>query len=179
MERTPDGKSAWQEFADGGVNLARIVPSVSGESYGWTDKGYELAKSYLDGLASAHMYAWLWLGEDIAHFDAKDTAKAEKLKKVVETFRDHPAVAFWKGEDEPLWGMMNAKEPGHQGAHHARDAVQDDPPARSESPHGRHPGAARDGQRTRILRPVPGHHRRRRLPHQLPARRTPGQVAEP
>ena len=77
--KTPDGKSAWQEFADGGVNLARIVPSVSGESYGWTDKGYELARQYLDGLQSAHVYAWLWLGDDIAHFEAKDTAKAEKL----------------------------------------------------------------------------------------------------
>src|SRR6476469_444854 len=66
--KTPDGKSAWQEFADAGVNLARIVPSVSGESYGWTDKGYELAKQYLDGLQQAHMYAWLWLGDDIAHF---------------------------------------------------------------------------------------------------------------
>jgi len=110
--KTPDGKSAWQEFADGGVNLARIVPSVSGESYGWTDKGYGLARQYLDGLQSAHLYAWLWLGDDIAHFDAKDTAKAEKLKKLIETFKDHPALAFWKGEDEPLWGQMNAKEPG-------------------------------------------------------------------
>src|SRR6185295_13916400 len=69
--KTPDGKSAWQEFADAGVNLARIVPSVSGESYGWTDKGYEVARQYLDGLASAKMYAWLWLGDDIAHFEAK------------------------------------------------------------------------------------------------------------
>jgi hypothetical protein len=110
--KTPDGKSAWQEFADGGVNLARIVPSQRGESYGWTDKGYDVARQYLDGLASAHMYAWLWLGDDIAHFEATDTAKAEKLKKLIETFKDHPALAFWKGEDEPLWGLMNAKDPG-------------------------------------------------------------------
>ena len=110
--KTPEGKSAWQEFADGGVNLARIVPSVSGESYGWTDKGYELARNYLDGLAAAKIYAWLWLGDDIAHFTEKDKEKQEKLKKLIETFKDHPALAFWKGEDEPLWGQMNAKEPG-------------------------------------------------------------------
>ena len=110
--KTPDGKSAWQEFADGGVNLARIVPSQGGQSYGWTDKGYELAKQYLDNLAAAKIHAWLWLGDDIAHFEQKDTAKAEKLKKLIETFKDHPALAFWKGEDEPLWGEMNAKEPG-------------------------------------------------------------------
>src|SRR3954471_9803681 len=73
--KTPDGKSAWSEFADGGVNLARIVPSVNGESYGWTDQGYQVARQYLDGLASAHMYAWLWLGDDIAHFEEKETVK--------------------------------------------------------------------------------------------------------
>src|SRR4051812_4407286 len=98
--KTPEGKSAWQEFADAGVNLARIVPSQRGESYGWTDQGYKVAREYLDGLASAQLYAWLWLGDDIAHFTAKDADKAEKLKKLIETFKDHPALAFWKGEDE-------------------------------------------------------------------------------
>src|SRR4030095_7611707 len=63
--KTPDGKSAWQEFAGAGVNLARVVPSMQGESYGWTDKGYEVAKQYLDQLAANKMYAWLWLGDDI------------------------------------------------------------------------------------------------------------------
>ena len=110
--KTPDGKSAWQEFADAGVNLARIVPSSGGENYGWTDEGFRVVHDYLDALASAHMYAWLWLGEDIAHFTEKDTAKAEKLRKVIETHKDHPALAFWKGEDEPLWGEMNSKDPG-------------------------------------------------------------------
>jgi len=110
--KTPGGKSAWQEFSDAGVNLARIVPSQNGENYGWTDQGYQVARQYLDGLASAHMYAWLWLGDDIAHFTEKETAKQQKLKKLVETFKEHPALAFWKGEDEPLWGLMNAKEPG-------------------------------------------------------------------
>jgi hypothetical protein len=110
--KTPDGKSAWQEFADAGVNLARIVPAQDGQSYGWTDKGYAVAREYLDALASARLHGWLWLGDDIAHFTAKDTAKAQKLRKLIETFKDHPALAFWKGEDEPLWGQMNAKEPG-------------------------------------------------------------------
>ncbi len=110
--KTPEGKSAWQEFADGGVNLARIVPSANGESYGWNDQGYKVARDYLDALAPAHLYSWLWLGDDIAHFTEKENAKADKLKKLIETFKDHPALAFWKGEDEPLWGMMNAKEQG-------------------------------------------------------------------
>src|SRR5947208_2620300 len=89
--QTPERKSAWQEFADAGVNVARIVPGSGGENHGWTDKGFEVARQYLDGLASAHMYAWLWLGDDIAHFTEKDTAKADKLKKLIETFKDHPA----------------------------------------------------------------------------------------
>jgi len=114
--KTPDGKSAWQEFAGAGVNLARVVPSMQGESYGWTDKGYEVAKQYLDQLAANKIYAWLWLGDDIAHFEPKDKDKAEKLKKLITTFKGHPALAFWKGEDEPLWGEMNAKEPGKKSA---------------------------------------------------------------
>ena len=110
--KTPDGKSAWQEFADAGVNLARVVPGQRGENHGWTDKGYAVARQYMDALAAAKMHAWLWLGDDIAHFEAKDTGKQEKLRKLILTFKDHPALAFWKGEDEPLWGEMNAKAPG-------------------------------------------------------------------
>ncbi len=110
--KTPDGKSAWQEFADAGVNFARIIPGDKGQIYGWNDEGFKVAHEYMDTLASAHLYAWLWLGEDIAHFGAADKAKQEKLKKVIEAFKDDPALAFWKGEDEPLWGEMNSRERG-------------------------------------------------------------------
>src|SRR5690242_15540544 len=50
--KTPTGKSAWQEFADAGVNLARVVPHANGETYGWTDEGYKSAHQYLDALAA-------------------------------------------------------------------------------------------------------------------------------
>lgn len=110
--KTPDGKSAWQEFADAGVNLVRVVPTLRGERYGWTEKGYEVAHQYMDAIAGAKLNVWLGVGEELGHFDARETVKQAKLRKLIMTFKDHPALAMWKGEDEPFWGEMNAKAPG-------------------------------------------------------------------
>jgi hypothetical protein len=108
--KAPGGQSVWQELADGGVNLVRVTPKTQTENYGWTPKGYQLAHEYFDALRSSHLLVWLWTGEELGHFTAEETVKQEKLKKLVETFRDEPALLGWKGEDEPLWG--NLERPG-------------------------------------------------------------------
>jgi hypothetical protein len=105
--KTPTGKSAWQEFSDSGVNFARVVPGEGGEHYGWNAKGFQVVNAYMDALASAHMYAWLWLGEDISYMRNNDKAKEEKLRKIIDTYKDNPALGCWKGADEPQWGNMN------------------------------------------------------------------------
>jgi len=105
--KAPDGKSAWQEFSDGGVNLVRVTPKTQTENYGWTPKGYQLAHEYFDALTPSHLFVWLWTGDELGYFKAGDTVKQEKLAKLVNTFKDEPAMLGWKGEDEPLWGNMN------------------------------------------------------------------------
>lgn len=119
--KAPDGKSAWQEFNDGGINLVRVTPKTQAESVPgakpkpsmtWTPRYYELGHEYFAALTPAHLFVWLWTGEELGHFNASDTAKVEKMKKLIETFKDEPAMFGWKGEDEPLWANMNVKKPG-------------------------------------------------------------------
>src|SRR6478735_2939043 len=99
--KAPSGQSAWQELRDGGVNLVRVVPKTQAENYGWTPKGYQLAHEYFDVLGKSHLFVWLWTGEELGYFTGKDTVKQAKLKKLIETFKDEPALFGWKGEDEP------------------------------------------------------------------------------
>src|SRR4051812_21942367 len=90
--KAPDGRSAWQELSDGGVNLVRVTPKTQTENYGWTPKGYQLAHEYFAALGPSHLFVWLWTGDELGHFNANETAKVEKMKRLVETFKDEPAM---------------------------------------------------------------------------------------
>lgn len=43
---------------------------------------------------------------DLQHTKPTETAKIAELRRVVEKYRNHPALLFWKGEDEPQWGKI-------------------------------------------------------------------------
>lgn len=107
--KTPSGASAWQEFSDAGVNFARIAPGDYKEkAHSWNDEGLKTAGAYMDQMASANLYAWMTLGEELAYVKADDEKAQAKLKKMIEMFKDHPALGGWKGADEPAWGNMNS-----------------------------------------------------------------------
>ncbi len=44
--------------------------------------------------------------DDLQHIKSGDTAHIAELKRVVEKYRDHPSIFFWKGADEPQWGKI-------------------------------------------------------------------------
>jgi len=104
--KSPQGKSAWDEFADGGVNLVRVTPHSEGNA-AWDAEGYQTATEYMNHLAPANLYVWMTLRPELSFVDPGEEKKLEKLKKVIETYKDHPALMGWKAADEPLWGNMN------------------------------------------------------------------------
>jgi len=105
--KAPSGESAWQEFSKAGVNFARVAPNDYWDKHGWNAEGLRVAGQYLDQLAAAHIHAWLTLGDELSYVKADDDHGQAKLKEMIEMFKDHPALAGWKGADEPQWGNMN------------------------------------------------------------------------
>ena len=43
---------------------------------------------------------------DLQHIQSGDAAGTAELKRVIEKYRNQPALLFWKGEDEPQWGKV-------------------------------------------------------------------------
>ena len=98
-----DGKHAYQAFADAGVTFMR-----SGGA-GWDDE--QIAKEQaMQTAAAAHgVRCCPWLGWDLANFPPTDTQSADRLQRVIKTFKDSPGMGLWKGADEPDWG--NSHDP--------------------------------------------------------------------
>ena len=47
--------------------------------------------------------------DDFQHIKSGDTTHIAELKRVVEKYRDHPSIFFWKGADEPQWGKIHRR----------------------------------------------------------------------
>src|SRR5437763_5821407 len=104
--KTPEGKDAFAELKDAGVNFMRIRPTTGSDDY--TEKGIRSIKPWLDAAAGAGMHCWVTLG----HLPAIDPEKPENerlIRLAVELYKDHPGLAAWKGYDEPAWVKMPAE----------------------------------------------------------------------
>lgn len=106
--KTPDGKSAWQEFSDAGINFLRVAPGDYWDRHIWNEPGLDVAAKYMDEFAVAKIYAWMTLGGNLSYVKPDDQTTQDKLKKFIERFKDHPALGGWKGADEPFWGNVNS-----------------------------------------------------------------------
>ncbi len=94
---TPTGKNAYQELSDGGVMFVR-----TGKNTTWDSDGLAIEKSYEDEAAAHGLHCQLWL-RNLAQAQPGDTATEATLKMVVNTFKNHPGLGVWKGDDEPFW----------------------------------------------------------------------------
>jgi hypothetical protein len=106
--KTPDGKSAWQEFIDGGVNFARIAPGDYWEKHVWDNAGLDVAAQYMDQFAAVNIYGWMTLGGELSYVKPDDEKTQEELEKFIKRFKDNPGLGAWKGADEPFWGNLNS-----------------------------------------------------------------------
>ena len=97
--KTPSGKNGIDELADAGATFLRT--GVMGTN--WDEATFELQQKWLDAAARNQMHVVFNLRE-ASSIDPKTPKREELLRKILARFKDHPALACWKGVDEPQWG---------------------------------------------------------------------------
>jgi hypothetical protein len=121
--KAPNGKHAYEEFADAGAMFMRTRGPK------WNDETIEQEKATQRAAAAHGMRCSPWLGWDLCNFDPGDARNEAKLKRVIETFKRSPGMGMWKGADEPDWGNSHnpSKSTPAQVAHVARIIHENDP----------------------------------------------------
>jgi hypothetical protein len=97
--QAPNGKNGIEELSAAGATFLRT--GVMGGP--WNDAAIAKEKAYQDAAARYGMYCWVFLRE-LGSIEENAPRREAMLRKVVTTFRDHPGMGVWKGEDEPEWG---------------------------------------------------------------------------
>jgi hypothetical protein len=97
---SPRGVEGLKELRAAGALTFRSGPTGNGT---WSDDYLPKERAWLDAAARNGMLAMPWLKELSAIPDPAGP-KAEKLRRIIGMFKDHPGLGVWKGEDEPEWG---------------------------------------------------------------------------
>lgn len=95
--QAPSGQNAIQELAEAGATFLRAGPLAEP----WTEQRFEAEQRMEAAAAKYGMHCWLNLREAAA---AKTPQSEALLRRIITTFRDHPGLGCYKGEDEPEWG---------------------------------------------------------------------------
>jgi len=97
--KAPSGADALAELAAGGASFIRVGRSIwSPDSI---DQQIAAEREVLDEAAAHGLHCWLQLG-NVPDLPAHGlSAKKELLTRIVDQFKDHPALGAWKGIDEP------------------------------------------------------------------------------
>jgi hypothetical protein len=127
----PDGRTAWAEIADAGVNFARNYTV-------WTRAAAAeqvlAVRQELDAAVQHGLQLWVAL----AGIDA-DLSHEQLLDQVVGALKGHEGLGVWKGVDEPAHGHVPPA--GCVGVYrHLRALDPDHPLAIIEAPRGPSPG---------------------------------------
>ena len=99
----PSGRNGLAEVAAAGINMVRTGTAAWGVE---TAPGLiALERQKLDAAASHGLFGWLWLG-DLTDLPPRTTPsqpsdRERLLQTVVNGLKAHPALAVWKGVDEP------------------------------------------------------------------------------
>ena len=98
--RAPSGRSAWAELAANGTVFNRC-----GTLSPWGPEAELELDRMLERARQDGMFCAIYI-PDLGAIPADDSPKAAELRRVVGKYRKHPALAFWKGADEPEWGKV-------------------------------------------------------------------------
>jgi hypothetical protein len=104
--KTPSGGDAYEELKTNGT-VFQLVGPPGGQR--WDAQ----AKADLCQVMAASAKAGLLTAISIPQLQAfgpHDQKKEEKLRRVVEKYRNDPALGFWKAKDEPAWGKVSPAE---------------------------------------------------------------------
>src|SRR5439155_6822476 len=99
--KAPNGKNGIEELRDAGATFLR-TGAWGGP---WNDETIAVEQKFEDAAAKYGMHCWVFLRELGAVPDG-DAKREAMLRKVINTFKDHPGLGVWKGVDEPEWGKQ-------------------------------------------------------------------------
>ncbi len=98
--KAPSGQDAYSELANNGVVFNRCG------TIGKWDRTAEMAlDAMLDRAGKSGILCAIYV-PDLTVITPGDIDKENELRRVVKKYKSHPAVAFWKGADEPEWGKV-------------------------------------------------------------------------
>ncbi len=115
---TPLGVPAIDALVAGGVTVFRTGPS----GRPWSDELLTEAHAWNEAAAERGVYTWAHLRELARAVPGSE--EEATLRHVVETLKDDPGLAFWKGQDEPwplydpailahAYDLVKAADPNH------------------------------------------------------------------
>jgi hypothetical protein len=93
---TPDGGDALDEVVNAGVNVFKVGPA----SDPWSADDEEDARVWNDAAAARGAHTWVNLAT-LATATPQTPVRDALLRRVVGLLKDAPALAMWKGADEP------------------------------------------------------------------------------
>jgi hypothetical protein len=104
--QTRDGRNAWAEVADAGVNFVRS--GLRDWSLQQIDAQIAAERVRMDAAAAHGMYTWPRLGNAGNLPAAQGSVEEQLLVRIVNGFKTHDALGAYKGVDEPAWGGVPA-----------------------------------------------------------------------
>ncbi|MGH3084436.1 MAG: hypothetical protein ACRDNP_10350, partial [Gaiellaceae bacterium] len=93
---TPDGGDALDEVVAAGVNVFKVGPA----SRPWWPEDQRDAVLWNEEAAARGVYTWINLAT-LAGATPETPVKEQRLRDVIGLLEDDPALAMWKGADEP------------------------------------------------------------------------------
>jgi hypothetical protein len=90
--KTPGGKNGIDELHDAGATFLRTGVMATN----WDEANFQLQQKWLDAAQRNGMYVLFNLRE-ASSIDARMPKREELLRKIVARYKDHPALACWKG----------------------------------------------------------------------------------
>src|SRR5947207_518330 len=88
--KTPEGKDAFAELRDAGVNFMRIRPTTGSDDY--TEKGIRSIKPWLDAAAGAGMHCWVTL-RPLPTIDPNTPQNEREIRLALAPGKDHAVRA--------------------------------------------------------------------------------------
>jgi hypothetical protein len=102
--KAPSGQNAYAELVSNGLVFSRC--GLPGK---WSATSEAVLDVMLDRAAATGPLCAIYI-PDLAVIKPGEVAKEMELRRVVNKYKRHRAVAFWKGADEPEWGKIPVQD---------------------------------------------------------------------
>jgi hypothetical protein len=103
-ERAPSGRSSFAELRHAGINFLRTGPANTGY---WSESDLQNELAVEAAAARYNLRCFVYLGSNAVLKANEPPDHVSMLRRVIESLRESPALAAWKGADEPQWGNVD------------------------------------------------------------------------